>query len=516
MSILLKKQLALVLALITICGIALSGCSGNNEQTSSGTQSRQAKDTLVVVLPAEPGTLDPSKANLEPIGNVLQFISDGLFQLNPDSTYSNVLAESYKMVDDTTLEIKLKAGVKFSDGTPLTAQDVIWNFTRDKKDPISASQFVFFDEVNSKATDDLNLVIKFTKKWAPWMDTMASLRGKIISQKAFEKIGADAGARAPVGTGPYKIQEWTQGTSIKLAANANYWGGTPKMNNVTLKFIQEPESRVIEAETGSADVIYGIPGSSTDRINKTNNFQVVKGDSYLYYLIALSMKEPLFQNKDVRYAMMNAIDKKALINSCTDGIGTPITTMGPPLAKEGMKAEPEIPYDVSKAKQLLAQAGYPNGFTIDLFVESDATMRKLAESVQSMWAAIGIKANVVVSALATYDAQHQGQFQASIRSGNAKDISNTWIIYESSFGSRLNGNDKVLDQKLLDLRGLYSGDPKRTALLDETADYIYNMRFSYPFMTMPTIYAVSKNVEGFKFYPMTMCLNVKDWVAYKK
>ena len=163
------------------------------------------------------------------------------------------------------------------------------------------------------------------------------------------------------------------------------------MKKVTIKFITEAASRVLELETGAVDIAYNIDGLDTERVKQIPGYHVETGESVRYFLICLSMQEPLFQNKDVRYAMSYAIDKKALVSSCTDGYGTPISTMVPPLVLEGSKVEPEIPYDVAKAKELMISAGYPDGFTIDLHVEAIPIMQRLAEAIQGMWAEIGIK-----------------------------------------------------------------------------------------------------------------------------
>jgi ABC-type transport system substrate-binding protein len=132
-----------------------------------------------------------------------------------------------------------------------------------------------------------------------------------------------------------------------------------------------------------------------------------------------------------------------------------------------------------------------------------------------MWAEIGITANVEMSSLATYDAQNRGRFQASIRDGTAQEISNIWIIYESSFGSRVNGNDDLLDAKLMELRRYYPGDPKRAELLDKIADYLFDIRFSYPFMTTPAITAVSDKLAGFEFHPNPYYYEVWNWKLYE-
>ena len=163
----------------------------------------------------------------------------------------------------------------------------------------------------------------------------------------------------------------------------------------------------------------------------------------------------------------------------------------------------------------MAEAGYPDGFTIDLHVQPESIYERAAEIIQQYWKEIGITANIVSSALATYEAQNGGMFQASIRDGTATELSNVFIIYESSFGSRLNGNDTTLDQMLLDLRTYYYGDPERDAFVQKITDYLYEQCYTYPYMVMPTVYGVSDDLEGFVFSPAEDHMsNFTNWVAY--
>ena len=516
----MKKALATLLSAAMLLGL-LSGCSGSGDTSGSdgsadaSTGERTPKDTITIVINAEPETLDPAGANADPISIVLNFIMENLFEIGEDGELYCELLESYDFIDDTTLSFTLKQGVKFSTGVELTSEDVLWEFERLQSAPKSASHFSFIDIENSYIVDDYNFVLKFTQPWAPFSNTMSTGRGSIISKAAFEEMGETEFARMPVGTGPYKIVSWEPGIQIKLTRNEYYHGEPAKTENIVIKFISEPTARVIELETGSADIAYYIEGNDIDRVESIDGYHVEKGDSYRYFLICLSMQEPLFQDIRVRQAMCYAIDKEALVRTATNGVGTPINGYCPTIM-DGYIEEPAIPYDVELAKQLMAEAGYADGFTIDLHVQPESIYEKAAQIIQSFWKEIGIKVNIVSSALATYEAQHDGMFQASIRDGTATELSNVFIIYESSFGSRMNGNDPVLDQMLLDLRTYYYGDPERDAFVQEITDYLYEMRFSYPFMVMPTVYGVSDNLEGFVFYPAEDHMgNFTNWVAYE-
>jgi len=522
----MKRNISLMLAILMIISL-LTACNSNkaNSGTPSGTGGtpsgtttepveKKAKDTITLLVPSEPATLDPSYANNDNMTIILQFIYDDLFELGPDGKYFNELAESYTAVDDTTIKFTLKKDVKFSDGTVLKSSDVLWAIKRLQESPVSQSYFKFVNLEKSTIQDDLNFTLIFKQAWAPFINSMSIGRGSIPSQAAFDKIGAEKFARNPIGTGPYKLVNWVSGTQIELTRNEFYWGEPAKTKNVIIKFIKEPTARVIELETGAADIAYYIGGTDIERVNNIEGYHIEQGNSYRYFTIVLSMQEELFKDERVRWAMSYAIDKKALADSSSDGIGTPISGYCPPVM-DGYTEMEEIPYDVEKAKQLMIEAGYPDGFSIQLHVEQQPIFVKAAEIVQAMWAEINIKVEIITGPLATYDAQRGGKFQASIRDGTSTELSNVLIIYESSFGSRMNGNDKWLDAKLLELRTYYYGDAKRAACLKEVMDYIYKIRYTYPYMSMPTVYAVSDKLEGFEFHPAEDHINIRNWVVYE-
>lgn len=509
----MKKALAILLSAAMLLSLAV-GCSNSEPSGADSSGERTPKDTITIVINAEPETLDPAGANADAISIVLNFIMENLFEIGTDGELYCELLESYEFIDDTTLSFTLKQGVKFSTGVELTSEDVLWEFERLQSAPNSASHFSFIDIENSYIVDDHNFVLKFTQPWAPFSNTMSTGRGSIISKAAFEEMGETDFARMPVGTGPYKIVSWEPGIQIKLTRNEYYHGEPAKTENIVIKFISEPTARVIELETGSADIVYYIEGNDIARVDAINGYHIEQGDSYRYFTVCFSMQEPLFQDVRVRQAMCYAIDKEALVRAATNGVGTPINGYCPTIM-DGYVEEPPIPYDVEKAKQLMAEAGYPDGFTIDLHVQPESIYERAAEIIQQYWKEIGITANIVSSALATYEAQNGGMFQASIRDGTATELSNVFIIYESSFGSRLNGNDDTLDQMLLDLRTYYYGDPARDEFVKQITDYLYEKCYTYPYMVMPTVYGVSDDLEGFVFSPAEDHMsNFMNWVAY--
>lgn len=528
----MKRKLALILTVMFVV-TALFGCqsadpatatpgsgqqgSGEAEATASGSETEKvAKDTIVIVTESEPETLDPTSANTDAIALTLGMIGDHLFDLQADGTITlGGICESWELVDDITAKFVLKQGVKFSTGEELTSDDILWELARLKEAPRSSSNFAFVNIDECEKVDDYTFIIKFNQAWAPFQNTLSTGRGTIVSQSAFEEMGEADFARAPVTTGPYKVEEWIPGTSITLTRNEYYWGEPAKTANIIIKFIPEATSRVIELETGAADIAYYIEGNDVARVDELEGYHIESGDAYRYFVITFSMQDEILSKKEVRQALCYAIDQELLVEASSDGMGTMITGFcSTPAA--GYKAYDPWPYDVEKAKQLLADAGYPDGFTIDLHVEPLSIYQKAAEIIQEMWREVGVTANIVESALATYDAQHNGQFQACIRDSTASEISNMLIIYESSFGSRLQGNDDWLDAKLLELRTYYYDNPQREVCLTEIFDYLNDMRYGYPYMNMPINYAISDKLEGFEFHPaIDHMKHIVDWVVYE-
>ncbi len=529
----MKKAISLLLAAVMVVGL-LAGCGSSSSSSAPASAApaqsaaapaeaaaapaatgAKAKDTITMIINAEPETLDPVSANSDAICIVLNFICENLFEMNADGTYVTELLESYEFVDDTTLKCVLKPGHCFSTGEELKASDVMWHLSRLVVAPKSASNFKFVNIDESTVDGDYEFTLKFNQAWAPWMNNFASGRGSVSSEAYFSQVGDAEFGLCPIGTGPYKIVKWEPGVQIELTRNEYYWGEPAATENIIIKFISESNSRAIELETGAADISFYIESTDVKRIDTLDGYHIVQGPAYRYFVVTLSMQEPLFQDERVRWAMSYAINKAALVEMTSDGVGEAINGYCP-TCMLGYMDEPEIPYDVEKAKSLMAEAGYADGFEIEIHCPPETIYTRAAEVLQSFWSEIGITSNIVSESLATYEANHNGKFQVSLRDGTASEISNVFVIYESSFGSRIQGNDPVLDQMLLDLRTYYYDDPQRDVFLKEVTDYIYNMRFSYPYMVMPTIVGVSDKLEGYEYHPADdHHTDFVNWVVYE-
>jgi peptide/nickel transport system substrate-binding protein len=466
---------------------------------TAGAADRKLKDTLRVATWEDLKTMDPQATNFASNWMVQLNIFDKLVYEDPEGEVHPRLATSWKYLDDLTLEFKLRNDVTFHDGGKFTAEDVLFSIKRGKANPISASTFAAFDAEHTVIVDPYTIRLKFSTPYAAVFNTLSSGRGSIVSKAAVEKMGADAFARNPVGSGPYKLASWKTGTEINLVRNENYWGQKAITKNVTYVVIPEAANRVIELETGGVDAVFDVAANDIKRVKSMKGAHILMGDSNRYMTLTFSMKDKLLSNKDVRYALSYAIDKKSLVDAVYEGTATVADGMYPSNVF-GFKRKGVIPYDQAKAKELLAKAGYPNGFTMNFLIENREADIRLAEIIQNMWAAVGVKVKLFTMSASTYTAQGN-KYQAGMRAGNANEPSNILIIYDSAFGERLEPNDPALDKMLSDAKKVLDSK-KRAAAYGAIQDYLYDIRYTVPLAYTPVIYALSDKVEGWTCDPL--------------
>lgn len=484
----------------------------SEDKKASENTNKEFKDTIVIVSEKEPDTLDPRRGNSVSNNIVMNQIYDALFYLDEEGQPQSRLAESWELVDDTTLKVKLKEGIVFSNGNSLTADDVLYCLERTLHDSTSKSTMEWYDPDNSTKEDDYNFTIKMKQPYAPVYWVLSGWRCWIGDKETMESMGEENYARAPIGTGPYKLVNWVTGSQIELERNENYWSELAKTEKVIIKFVPEPANRVIELETGAADVAYYINGVDRDRVNNMPNAHAESGLSPKYYLVTFNMQHELLSNQHVRNALSYAIDVPQLADVAFDGQATAMTGMYPSVFRHHKEIEGGFPYDPELAKKELAEAGYPDGFDIELHILPGSEYQRMAEVIQAYWQKIGVNARIEQSELGTREAQ--GPWETSIRTATADEISNVLIIYEQSFASRINSNDDVLEEKLQKLKTLYD-DADRKALLEDIQDYLFEKKYTLPFVEVDTIYGVSDKVENFEFNEAIALLDIASWQVEK-
>ncbi len=359
-------------------------------------QAGSEKDPLVVIQSAEPTGLDPVTNRTVPAYNVTLNIFDSLLLKTPDGQVVPALAESYVRESDTSWLFKLRPGVVFHNGEALTADAV--KYTVDKIfDPASkstrANDLNWIDQV--KVIDKLTVRI-IGKRPFPLADHYFS-ELQIVPPVYREKVGAQKFNEEPVGTGPYQFVRWDRGNRIVLRRNDHYWKTPAPAQFVEFQTVSSAASRVATLLGGKADLIVDPPVSAKSQIdaNPKASFASVTGTRVLLVGLDAVQDSPL-KDVRVRQALNYAVDKKTIISRLIGPASEETTTL---LTGHDFGFSPEVkpyPYDPKKARQLLADAGYPNGFSIKLDATSGRYINDSAvvQAIAGYLGEVGVKAEI--------------------------------------------------------------------------------------------------------------------------
>jgi peptide/nickel transport system substrate-binding protein len=356
-------------------------------------------DTLVIGLHVILATrwLDPgqTEALITPF-MMLYAIHDALTKPMPGKLITPSLAESWsESKDGLSYDFKIRKGVKFHNGDPVTADDVKFTFERYR----GASAKLLKDrvkEIQIVAPDHVRFVLK-----APWPDFMAfygtSATGAawIVPKKYIEKVGEDAFQKAPVGAGPYKVVSVSAGNELRLEAFDGYWRKKPAVKHLVMRSIPDESTRAVAVKTGEVDVAYLFGGPVAQDLKRSPGITLKAPLLYgMYWLDFLDQWDPKspWHDRRVRLAASLSIDRDAINQAEMLGLGKPTGAFVPPEFEFALKIDPPK-QDVKRAKQLLAEAGYPNGFEA-----GDLTplppYSSLAEEIGNFLGEIGIRASV--------------------------------------------------------------------------------------------------------------------------
>jgi peptide/nickel transport system substrate-binding protein len=367
------------------------------------------EDVLVVGHVAELQTLDPAQAVTISDFRILCNIYDSLLHYKDGSLdVEPGLAESWTVSPDgKTYTFNLRQGVRFHDGTDFNADSVKFNFDRvlDPSHPYHNTgpfPFVFILGPIEKAevTGPHQVVLHLKSPYAPGLAALAGAIGSLagISPAAVKKYGKDF-ARNGGGTGPFKFVEWVSGQRFVLEANKDYWRGAPKLSGIVFRPIVDDNARVSEMLSGGTDLTIEVPPDNIATFTSSPDFIYYQQPGpHLWYLM-LNTKEKPFDDKRVRQAANYAVNKEAMVTDLLKGAATVANGITPPAFTWAHDdAIKPYPYDPAKAKQLMAEAGYPNGIDVTFYVtESGSGMLSpvlMGTAIQADLAAVGIRAKI--------------------------------------------------------------------------------------------------------------------------
>jgi peptide/nickel transport system substrate-binding protein len=367
--------------------------------TAVPTVREKPQGELVVALTNDIAGITPSNAPEWQAGIAAAAFFDGFFFYNPNTKqYEPDLAQSCEpSADYKTFIFKLKPGLVFQNLEPVNADAVVYSYATLSKANI-AYPYPGEDQVVVKKIDDLTVEMDTVDPRPRWC---IDAPGDIIPPKYTEQVGLDAFLAKPIGTGPFIVKEWVRGSHVTGTSNPNYWRkGYPKVATITFKFIPDSSTRIAALKTGEVNIITRLNSEEADTLRNEPNINVVEYPVNRVYYVAFNnvttgIGTPII-DKNVRLALNYAVDKQAIIDALFNGkgrIATGFVTPGDIGFDPNIQA---IPYDPDKAKQMLADAGYPDGFETDLACPDSAYshINEVCQAVAGYLEDVGLKVNL--------------------------------------------------------------------------------------------------------------------------
>ena len=510
----MKKIIALSLALIMVLAM-FAGCARTDKPSEGDTN----KDNIDANKPVDTEgkkrtdivfgesvdivTLDPADSVDLFSAKAIFMIFDTLIDMDADSNYIPGLAESWDEVSDTELVFHLRKGVKFHNGEELKASDVKFSFDRIQANPKTKNMLAQVASID--VVDDYTVSLKLTAPYAPILLNLTEAACSILNEKAVTEAGEEVN-KTPVGTGPMKFEDWKVNDALKLVRFDEHWAGTPVTTSITMRVIPEASSRTIALENGEVDMVGTLPAVDIARVKENQNLILDERDgSAIIQLGINTQKEPL-NNKDVRKAMHYAINKQNMIDVIAEGHAIPATS---PFSTVNPNFNPDIKdmytYDVEKAKTLLTQAGYPEGFATSVYVNTDERNRA-AQLIQADLAKIGITVEIEMMELATLmEYCNAGKHDMFILgwgvpvNSDRTMSSNFHSSMAGASGNRSFYSNPTLDGIIEQARGEMDA-AKRDALYKQAQEIVMDDLPWIPLWQPNSVGAYNKNLQGVTWY----------------
>ena len=350
-------------------------------------------ETVLTVLQAEPPrSMDPGDHTASVTSTILEPMYEGLvtrdraFKIVPSLGTGWTTAEGGKV-----WTFKLRPGVAFHDGSPLTAEAVVHSFSRflDGKRGLAAAGRITAVLASVRAVDDGTVEFTLKAPYAGFLALLATNTAKVVSEKA---DGAGTLGLVPVGTGPFKFVAWKSGEYVQEARNDAYWGEKAHLDGLRFTWSGETSLLSMSVQSGDADVVYPLPPVFAPVVKANPALKLYDTVGSFVFWVSLNTKLPPLDNVKVRQALNFATDRQGLVTALLRGYGTPANS---PLAPTNPNYDASLnpyPFDTTKAKALLAEAGLPNGFTMTVAVqERDAA---IAQALQGMWGKAGVTLDI--------------------------------------------------------------------------------------------------------------------------
>ncbi len=402
-----KSVVLIGLSVLLIFVAACAQAPGPGAPSGPGPAQPPIEKVITIAQYADAVSLDPQDTNDNASYSIEKPMLEGLVGFNEKMEQIPQLAEKWDASPDAkAYTFYLRKGVKFHDGTPFNAAAVKANFDRVRNPDNKLKRYTLYKVISQiDVIDEYTVRFTLAEPFGAMIATFAHPAGGINSPTAVEKYGKDYG-KNPIGTGPYKFAEWVPNDHITMVKNADYWdkANGPKVDKMIVKPVPEAGTRIAMLQKGDAQFINDVPYAQAETVKNDKNLSLAANESIYTYWLSMNVQKKPFDKLEVRQALNYAIDKDAIIKAVLHGYGKPTES---PVAPQvwGYSKVKVYPYDLAKAKALLAQAGYPNGFKTTLRGADSTEAKEIMVAVQGQLKQVGVDAEVVSMPAAALSAE---------------------------------------------------------------------------------------------------------------
>ena len=489
-----KKIIYLAIIILTI----LFACSQKSKEEKNK-EVVQEKKTLTMAQKAEIKTLDPQKATDSVSRSIIQMINQRLVNIDNDGNIVFEIAKEIKTVDAKTTLVKIKDNIKFSNGETLTIDDVLFSLNRAKESPKMAQDFYMIESFEK--VDDSTIKVKTFYEAGNLLHKLASMGASIMSKKALEENETNI-----VGSGMFKLKEWVAGDRLVLERNPYFKDANSNIKEIVIKFIPEANSRMIMLETGEVDIAESLLPLDFQKISKEGDkFVSVEMQSSSNMFIGFDLRDKHLADKRVRQAIAYAINNEDIVDSIYNGSATVATSPIPKITTGHNENSNPYTQNIEKAKELLAEAGYADGFNIVLNVNEDNQRVDTAVVIQDNLKAIGINVEIKTYQWASYvafvenPAQEKGMF---LMAWNIANDDPDELLYPLYHSSQIDAHTNVVFYKNEEFDNLISkarettDKEKRIELYKKAQDIIQEELPHYAILYPMQNFAYKKSIKG--------------------
>lgn len=498
-----RNRRMLATAIITL-GMLTTACAGGTSKDNASTPDGKpvSGGTLTVGRTADIFTFDPFNTQDDRSIFTEMEIYNRLVKLGPNNEIQPELATSWKASSDAlSMTFTLRDNVKFSDGSPLTAEDVVYSLNRDI-DQKGSWGFLFSPVKEVSKVADNQVKITMTETFAPVLPSLSTFAASIYSKANAEKFGDKVGSN-PLGTGAFSVEKWDKGSQLVLKKNPHYWEkGKPYLDKVIFKVVGDENARMLRLRAGEVDLLDVVPSDQVSTLKSNGNTITQVNGSAVAWAV-LNQKNSALKDPKVRLALAWAMDRQSIANTVYFKLASPATSILPSSSLFYSDDTSPAGYDLAKAKQYLSESSMPDGFTLDVTVPAgDAT----AAGTAQIWAASLKKIGITLKTKQVEATTAQEEYNTEKYTIRLSAWTNDTPDPDELMGvgmdytpqNSLHTSYRSEEAKRLVLQGRGELNEDKRAAIYKKLQTVANQDMPYiPIVSVPRIYASTKSVIGF-------------------